>query len=254
MVDAKQRFSNKVENYVRYRPGYPSGVIDLLRVHCGLTPSSSVADIGSGTGILTRLFLELGCHVWGVEPNREMREAGERLLAGFERFSSLNGSAEESGLADACADMVIAGQAFHWFNPERARLEFQRILRPDGWVALVWNERRTESTPFLRAYEAMLLRHGTDYSLVNHLNVESDPNIIPQFFGGAYREDVMDNLQMFDFEGVRGRLLSSSYIPDVDQPGHALMLAELRDIFDRYQEDGKIAFEYDTRVYSGQLA
>lgn len=254
MVDGKQRFSSRVENYIRYRPGYPAGVIDLLRARCGLAAGARVADIGSGTGLLARLFLDYGCEVCGVEPNQAMREAGERLLTDCAGFSSRDGSAEASGLPAGWADLVSAGQAFHWFDPLRARVEFQRILRPGGWVALVWNERRTDSTPFLRAYEDLLQRYATDYNEVNHFNVENDPRTIPDFFGGAYREDRLDNLQMFDFEGVKGRLLSSSYAPEAGHANYQAMLAYLREIFDRHQQGGQVAFEYDTRVYSGQLA
>ena len=252
-MDSKSRFSSRVDNYIQYRPGYPTGVIETLRAECGLSAASLVADIGSGTGLLARLFLELGCTVTCVEPNGEMRAAGERLLAGYPQVASLPGSAEETGLPEASQDFVTAGQAFHWFNPPAARAEFRRVLRPSGWVALVWNQRRMASSAFLRDYEALLQTYATDYNQVNHRNVEEDPETIPAFFGGRYQVASFDNAQHFDFEGLRGRLLSSSYSPEADQPGYEQMLAELRRIFDHHQHNNRVVFEYDTRLYYGHL-
>src|SRR5712691_7831802 len=143
-ADAKQRFSNRVADYVRYRPGYPPAVLDLLRTDCGLRPDHVVADIGSGTGILSKLFLENGNRVFGVEPNAEMRQAGEEYLASYDGFSSIEGSAESTTLADSSVDFITAAQAFHWFDPQAARREFARILKPGGWVVILWNDRRME--------------------------------------------------------------------------------------------------------------
>jgi SAM-dependent methyltransferase len=252
-MDPKQRFSERVENYIRYRPGYPPEVIRLLEQECGLRVGAVVADIGAGTGLLAERFLERGCRVFGVEPNDGMRAAGERLLAKYTLYTSAAGSAEACGLPDACADFVTAGQAFHWFQPEKAGVELRRILRPGGWAVLVWNERRTGSTPFLRAYEDLLLRYATDYLEVNHRNTEEDPTLIPAFFGGAYREARFDNRQIFDLAGARGRLLSSSYVPLPTEPNYAAMLAHLEEIFAQHQREGVIEFEYDTRVFYGHL-
>lgn len=253
-MDPKSRFSSRVEDYIRYRPGYPPAVIETLAAACGLAPGWRVADIGSGTGLLTRLFLDLGCRVWGVEPNDAMRAAGERLLAAYPGFTSLAGSAEETGLPDASMDMVAAGQAFHWFDPQRARVEFLRILRPGGWAALVWNGRRPDSSPFMRDYEALLREFATDYREVNHRNVEEDLETIPAFFGGPFHRARFDNRQQFDFAGLRGRLLSSSYAPEAGHPNHEPMLAALRRVFDAHQRDGRVSFEYDTQLYYGRLA
>jgi SAM-dependent methyltransferase len=252
-MDSRQRFSSRVDNYIRYRPGYPPGVIQTLREECGLVPSSLIADVGSGTGLLARIFLEFGCHVTGIEPNAEMRGAGERLLADFPGFTSLDGSAEATGLPSASVDIVTAGQAFHWFDPIRTRAEFLRILKPAGWAALVWNERRLDSTPFLRGYEALLHTYGTDYDQINHRNVEENPETIPAFFGGVYKVARFDNVQLFDFQGVKGRLESSSYTPEPGHPNYAPMLAELKRLFDEYQQAGQVAFEYDTRMFYGRF-
>jgi SAM-dependent methyltransferase len=252
-MDPKQRFSSRVENYERYRPSYPPAVIDTLRVECGLSPQSIVADIGSGTGLFSRLFLDFGCRVFGVEPNPEMRAAGERQLSGYPRFTSLDGSAESTGLEDASVDFAVAGQAFHWFDPPGARSEFARILRPEGWVVLAWNERRLDSSPFQRDYEALLQAYSTDYNQVNHYKVAADPHTIPSFFGGEYRVDSYDNRQEIDYIHLEGGLLSASYTPQPGDPSYQPMLAELWRIFDHYQQGGKVTYEIETRMFSGRL-
>ena len=253
-MDPKDRFTSRVENYVKFRPGYPVGVVETLRDACGLTPESFVADIGSGTGLLARIFLDYGCRVYGVEPNPEMRAAGERLLAHYRLFTSLNGSAEQTGLPTAAVEFAVAGQAFHWFAPDLAGKEFRRILKPGGWAALVWNERKTDATPFLRAYEDLLHAYATDYPQVNHRNVENDEDRMRTFFGGHYQVAHFDNAQVFDYEGLKGRLLSSSYTPEPADPRHEAMLAALRRIFDAYQQGGMVSMAYDTRMFYGRLA
>lgn len=245
------RFSDRVENYLRYRPGYPPEVLHLLRTECGLKPNHIVADIASGTGLFTQLLLENGNPVIAVEPNPEMREAGSRLLAGYNRLTSVAGTAEETGLPAASVDFVTAAQAAHWFDRRRARAEFARILKPGGWCILIWNERRTATTPFLRDYEGLLLTYGTDYKEVRH---ERTTAAIHEFFAPSpYQEHVFDMRQQFDYEGAAGRLLSSSYAPLEDHPNHARMMAELRRIFETHAERGTVEFEYNTRVFYGRL-
>ena len=251
-IDSKERFSNRVENYVRYRPGYPRQVLQTLREECGLTPNSVVADVGSGTGILTKLFLENGNEVYGVEPNTRMREAGEEYLKSFPRFRSVNGTAESTTLASRSVDFVVAGQAFHWFDAQTARVEFARILKPDGWVAIVWNNREKDASPFFRDYESLLRTYGTDYEQVAQKYPENDP--LDRFFGeGASRGRSFSNRQEFDFDGLRGRLLSSSYAPAEGHPNHEAMLAELRRIFEQHARDGRVVFEYTTKLYFGHI-
>jgi SAM-dependent methyltransferase len=249
--NATTRFSDRVENYVRYRPGYPVEVLRTLKQECGLSPEHVVADLASGTGIWTRMLLESGNFVFGVEPNAEMRQAGERLLSDFPQFKSVEGTAEATTLADKSVDFVTAAQAAHWFHRERARREFMRILRPGGWLVLVWNERVTDSTPFLRDYEQLLLTYGTDYAEVRH---ERTTDAVNEFFDPApLQARVFPMHQEFDYEGIEGRLLSSSYAPGPGDPKHEPMLRELRQIFDGYAVSGKAVFEYKTRVYFGRL-
>jgi len=245
----EQRFSDRVENYVRYRPSYPQEVIALLQREAALTPQSVIADVGSGTGISAELFLRAGYSVHAVEPNREMRAAAERLLAHYPRFHSVDGSAQATTLADHSVDLIVAAQAFHWFNTPETRAEFTRILKPGGHIALIWNERKLDATPFLRAYEELLLTFATDYAQIRHENI--DAAALGAFFSGAYTTHTFAYEQHFDFEGLQGRLLSSSYAPAAGQPRHEEMIAELRRIFDACQVSGQVGFEYDTRVHLG---
>lgn len=249
--NATTRFSDRVENYVRYRPGYPAQVLDVLRTETGLAPGQAVADVGSGTGISAKLFLDAGHPVYAVEPNAEMRAAAEAMLGDDPRFRSVAGSAEATTLPEASVHYVVAAQAFHWFAPAAVGAEWRRILRPGGWIVLLWNTRQTDSTPFLRAYEALLREHGTDYTSVNHENVTAEALRVA--LGDGYQRRVVPSAQVFDFEALRGRLLSSSYAPNVDHPGHAPMMDALRRIFDEHQRDGRVRFEYDTEIYFARV-
>jgi ubiquinone/menaquinone biosynthesis C-methylase UbiE len=248
-VDSKERFSDRVENYVRFRPGYPPEAVEVLKKACGLTRDSFVADIASGTGIFTRLLLENGNRVFGVEPNADMRQAGEEYLAKYPKFTSIVGTAENTGLPNQSVDLVTAAQAAHWFDREKTRREFQRILKPTGYAALIWNDRRLEASAFDHDYEQLVLQHGTDYTDVNRFGKAAD-----QFFGGFRCElRVLPNFQELDYQALEGRLLSSSYAPQTGHPSHAPMLAELRRLFDAHQSGGNVRMEYDTRLYFGQL-
>jgi ubiquinone/menaquinone biosynthesis C-methylase UbiE len=249
--DSIRRFSSRVENYVRYRPGYPPEVLQLLKTECGLKPSSVIADIASGTGILTRLLLENGNRVFGVEPNSDMRKAGEKFLAAYPAFISIAGSAETTTLDEHSVDIITAAQAAHWFNQEKARREFVRILVPGGWTVLLWNERDTDSTPFSREYEQLLLTYGTDYKEVRH---EHTTDAIDTFFAPSpFHSRVFSHSQEVNAQGLEGRLLSSSYTPQPEDANYESMVRELRRIFDRHQRNGLVSFEYFTRVYFGRL-
>jgi SAM-dependent methyltransferase len=249
--NATSRFSDRVEKYVLYRPGYPREAVRVLQNECRLAPEHVVADIAYGTGLWTRLLLENGNRVFGVEPNIEMRQAGERLLAAFPKFTSVAGTAEATTLPDTSVDFVTAAQAAHWFDRQSARREFVRILKPGGWLALLWNERLTDTTPFLRDYEQLLLTYGTDYADVRHERTTDEVN---QFFDPMpYQERVFENRQEFDYAGIEGRLLSSSYVPGPTDAKYTPMLAELRRIYDRHAVNDRACFEYKTRLYFGKL-
>ena len=252
MSDPLTRFSNRSDNYARFRPGYPAGVIETLKARCGLSEASVIADVGSGTGILTELFLQNSNSVFAIEPNDAMRLTAERLLKNYEKLRSINATAEATTLGTESIDFVTAAQAFHWFDRPRAKTEFARILKPRGWVVLIWNERLLDSTAFLRAYEDLLLHYGTDYEKVRHENVTGE---IAEFFSPeSFELQVLQNAQHFDFEALTGRLLSSSYAPDQDHRNFAPMLRELEGIFQANQQDGMVSFEYETKVYYGHLS
>ncbi len=252
MSDSKERFSSRVDNYVKFRPGYPAGVVDVLARECGLSTTSTIADVGSGTGISTEVFLRNGNRVYAVEPNREMREAAERLLADYDGFVSVDGAAEATTLDDASVDLVTAGQAFHWFDQPAARAEFARIVKPGGWTALMWNIRNVEATPFMREYERLLREFGTDYESVSHHGVD-DSEMEAFFAPNGYTLSLLENAQTFDYEGLEGRLLSSSYVPEAGHAGYEPMLAALRGLFDRHATDDRVEFEYQTKIYFGRL-
>jgi len=244
--DPKKRFSSRVENYIKYRPSYPQKIIKFLTEKKILKKNIVIADIGSGTGILSELFLKNGNKVYGVEPNPDMRKAAEKLLEKYSDFISIDGSAEKSGLKEKSVDLIVAGQAFHWFDVEKARMEFKRILRQIRYVVLIWNNRRKSGDNFSSDYEKFILKYGTDYK-----EVRKKEKNVDKFFKNEKK--VYYNYQDLDYDGLKGRLLSVSYIPLKDNPYFTKMLEELEDIFSRYQKNGTVKLEYDTEVYYGQL-
>ena len=251
--DPTGRFTDRVDDYARSRPGYPREVLDAIRADLGLRPEHAVADVGSGTGLLSRLFVENGNRVYGVEPNAAMAAVAESWLGPTGRFRTVPGRAEATGLAPASVDLVTAGQAFHWFSVTESRAEFLRILREPGGIALVWNLRRLDSTPFLRDYEAFVRHWSTDYAQVSERYAE--PASLRAFFGPApWREHRFDSRQDFDLHGLRERLLSSSYTPKAGDPRREPMLAALPELFAAHARDGTVAFEYDTRLFTGRLS
>ena len=251
--DPAARFSDRAEDYVKYRPHYSPEVVQALQEACGLRPQHLITDVGCGTGLLAEIFLGNGNRVIGVEPNREMRRAGEEYLAAYSSFSMLEGSAEATTLTDASVDFVVAGQAFHWFQPDETRTEFARILQPQGWTVLVWHDRNVDSTPFLRAYEAFIRRHSIDYEQVTHKYLASYAALERFFAPNKMKLIQQHNQQRLDFDGLRGRLLSSSYIPKSGERYEA-MLHELPRLFSSHAVQGRVVLQYDTKIYFGHLA
>lgn len=247
-----RRFSNRVEHYARYRPGYPTELIGLLEREVGLTSSSVLADVGSGTGILSELFVRDGNVVYGIEPNEPMRAAAERLLSERQNFHSIAGTAEDTTLSAGSVDGVLAAQAFHWFDQEKAIREFRRIARPGGFVALIWNARSTGASPFMADYERIVYEFGSEFARGGR-ELVADP-VLQTLFGSGLRKSVLPNHQDLDWEGLRGRLLSASYMPTEGQPGYEPMMRALRETFDANQRGGVIRMEYETRVYHRRLA
>lgn len=276
MGNALPRFSSRVESYIKYRPGYPAAIIDLLRKECHLTTDAHIADVGSGTGKLTELFLSNGCRVVGIEPDPEMRCAAEYVLKHYPTFTGLAGSSEATGLPDRSMDVVTSGQAFHWFDRERARKEFARILIPRGWVVLVWNRQKTIGTPFLVALEQFwqtyLTRSGLQEAamgqeLTRLLQATNpvyrwrlDPELIlqeliaPFFVSDRFALQTFENPQVYDFEGLKGRVFSAGSVPQADHPRYGEMLETLEDIFQMNQVNGTVTIDYETQVWYGQLS
>jgi SAM-dependent methyltransferase len=251
MTDPTQRFTDRVEHYIKNRPHYPSTIINLLESDFGLDEFKVVADLGSGTGISAELFLRNGNKVFGVEPNKEMREAAERLLADYSQFVSVAGSAEATTLPDACCDFIVAGQAFHWFDKRRAKAEFQRIARTQGAAVLMWND-RVHGSPFNNAYETFVQQFSTDYNEVNHRNVTDE--LIRSFFEPAIASrSEFHHHRMMDFDGIKGLLLSSSYMPNATHVQYAAMIQELEHMFKKFQQKGIVQLEYVSRVYCGRI-
>jgi SAM-dependent methyltransferase len=247
MSNSVERFSNRVENYVKYRPDYPREILSLLSRECGLNRETIVADIGCGTGISSRMFLENGNRVYGVEPNTAMREAAIAYLAKFPWFIPIDGTAEATTLSSASVDMAVAAQAFHWFDPAKSREEFLRILRPNGHIVLIWNERSLDANAFHFDYEGLLVKYASDYGNVRHDNITKFE--LDAFFPKGYREGVFENSQIFDFEGLKGRMLSASYMPSEDDDRFDSVSNELKMLFAKHAESGKIKVFYSTKVY-----
>jgi SAM-dependent methyltransferase len=252
MFNSTQRFSNRVDNYIKYRPGYPAGVLQLLRDSCGLSNSSLFADIGSGTGIFTKLLLDEGYIVYAVEPNDDMRHAADQHLGHAKKYHSINGTAEATTLKDNSVDIVVCAQAFHWFDAEQCKVEFARILKPDGKVALIWNNRQIEADEFSIDYEFLLRQQSSDYERVNHQNL-TEANFSAFFKNGRYQLTKFPNIQVFDEAGLTGRAFSSSYVPAEGSPEGEIFLQKLKDIFNRHQENGTVNVQYQTEVYLGEV-
>lgn len=251
-LDSRRRFTDRVRDYVRYRPGYPEALLDALFAATGEAPGLEIADIGSGSGIFSRLLLERGATVYGVEPNTAMRAAAESELAQETRFFSIDGEAGGTGLGVGSVDLVTAAQAFHWFHNARTLAEFARILRPGGQVALIWNRRRLED-PFQHDYDALLREFCADYEHVDHQRLD-DHELGDCFETGRMTVSNFDNLQLLDFASLLGRLQSASYCPPRDSPTWAALRAELEHLFARHAIAGILEFVYDCRLYLGPIA
>jgi len=243
------RFSNRVENYVKYRPGYPEEIVPWLQNHYEFPTSKVIADIGCGTGISANLFLKSGYTVLGIEPNAPMRTMSEQLLKNYSGFKAINGTAETTTLPNENVDAVVAGQAFHWFEVGKAKTEFLRILKPGGLVILIWNERLTNSS-FEKEYDQLIINHSKDYVQVDHRNINTD-SIQAFFHPLKCHLQLFPNQQVFDFEGLKGRLLSSSYMPAEGEEEYRVLADDLRVLFNKYNRDGLITIHYDTKLYSG---
>jgi ubiquinone/menaquinone biosynthesis C-methylase UbiE len=254
-MENTEHFTNRAEHYRKYRPGYPDAVTKLMREECGLLRGARVADIGAGTGILTRLLLEAGFEVSAVEPNADMRRAAEEDLGQYPAFRAVAAPAEATGLADGAVEAITVAQAFHWFDHAKAGVEFRRILRPGGWMFIIRNHRQAEGSALARDFESLMKNTlGEAYAQAAHRDRGESGRKIREFFpAGAVRLEEFDNPQTLDWTGLRGRMLSVSYAPAEGEPGHKELIAGLEDIFKKHERDGVITFEQKTEVYYGRL-
>lgn len=249
------RFTEKAKYYHASRPGYPKEVLTTIRRITNLTPDPSniIADIGSGTGKLSEIFLKYGVTVMGVEPNKAMREIAEKEMKNYENFISIDGAAESTGIKNHSIDLIIVGQSFHWFNLSKTRKEFQRILKPGRYAMIVWNNRNKESSHFFRDYETILKDFGTDYKEVTKAIIGKKE--FSDFFGTEnYKRFLFTNKQQLDYEGIRWRLLSTSYIPTEESETYLTKLQRLKEIFQKHQKNGVIKLDYETEMFVGKIS
>ena len=252
ITDSKARFTTRVESYRKFRPGYPAAVVELLERECGLSADDTIADVAAGTGILTERFLEAGHSVIAVEPNAAMREACAALEEKYSKLRCIEGSAEETGLADDSVALITVAQAMHWFDLEQTRREFSRVLKPGGWCAVLYNHRRMEGDAFHSGYEQILREFGSDYTAVQgkHLG----PEKIEAFFAPSPMQTAsFANHQDFTLGGLMGRVLSSSYMPQPGDERYPEMEAAVKELFERHERGGHVRMEYETVVCWGQL-
>lgn len=250
--DPTKRFSGRVDNYVKYRPGYPPEVVGYLKDKCGLPGGAAIADIGAGTGIFTKLLLDEGYKVYAVEPNEAMRNAAIGQLSAYKNLTVVNGTAGETTLPAKSIGLIVCAQAFHWFNNEATRSEFNRILTDEGKAALIWNNRLIDADAFSIAYDTLLKSDSVDYNTVNHQNI-SDIDFKVFFKAGKYEVKKFSNEQVFDEEGLIGRAFSSSYIPPPGTHEGEVFLKLLKELFAKYNDNGHVKFRYQTEIYLGEV-
>jgi SAM-dependent methyltransferase len=248
-----ERFTGRVESYRRYRPGYPAALVEWLRAECGVRDDAAVVDVAAGTGLLTEVLLTAGLAVTALEPNDEMRAACATLEAKYSKLRCIGGTAEATGLPDASVDLITVAQAMHWFDPERTRAEFERILRPGGGCAVIYNNRRLGGDAFHDGYERLLREFGLDYVSVKEQHVGRKR--LARFFAPAEMWcRTFPNAQTLTLDALEGRILSSSYIPQPGHPRFAEMQAAIRQLFAETELEGSVTIEYDCVVCVGILA
>lgn len=254
MKDKQDIFSGKFSNYSKYRPGYPQKLLRLMEDLTGLKSDTVVADIGSGTGISSRLFIENGNTVYGVEPNDEMRQYSSISFHSYPGFHSVKGTGENTGLPDNSIDLVVCAQAFHWLNPDSAKKEFRRILRDHGRVSLIWNDKSKDENSFNSDYESICKRfkkfrpkyNSSGSTLIDH-------TVLAKFFVGSYKILELENYQDLTLEGVMGRYASTSYAIGTEEAEYESLLKEMKEAFRKYQKDGLIRIQYITRIFLGTV-
>ena len=240
-----KRFSNRVENYVKYRPSYPQDIIPFFENTFGLRTNQRIADIGSGTGLFAELLLVKGYRVTCIEPNPEMRKAAEDKLGNYPGFSSRKHRAEHTGLRSSSVDLITVAQAFHWMDAAVTKSEFQRILKPGGHIVLAWNIRKTD-TPFLYEYNLLKQQYAIDYQQPEKIN----ESVIETFLlPSSVKYQSFPNTQLLNFDALKGQLLSASYIPLPGHESYDSMISALVKLFVEYNENGVVKMDYETKMY-----
>jgi len=250
--DPTKRFSDRVENYIKYRPSYPPEVTTFLQAACHLPDRAVISDIGAGTGIFSGLLLQKGYTVYAVEPNEAMQSAAIDQFKNDQNFHPVTGTVENTTLASKSAELVVCAQAFHWFDAKKTQAEFKRILKDEGYVALIWNNRDASVDEFSEAYEKILKNDSIDYNKVNHRNI-ADIDFKAFFKDGLYQTVKYPNVQVFDEAGFLGRAFSSSYVPQEGTEEGEKFKVLLKDMFAKYNKNGQVSFHYQTEIYLGKV-
>ncbi len=240
--DRLTRFSTRADDYARFRPSYPAGAIEAILDGLGDPAGLTCLDVGAGTGISARLLAERGCRVIAVEPNASMRAKAEA----HPRVEYLEGNAEQTGARDASIDLVLAAQAYHWFDEGPALAEFARVLRPGGRLAVMWNV-PDEKDAGGAGYREIMLRYATEppTSPWNNFN---PPSLAGDARFEGFRERVFLFAQDLSCEALIGRAMSASYAPSSGRAREA-MEADLAHLYSRHERAGLFALRYLTRVY-----
>lgn len=250
-MDNTGKFTNKADNYVKYRPTYPKEFIDYLSSEVGFGKDSVVADIGAGTGILTKLLLDRAKSVYAVEPNLHMRQAGEKYCSEYKNFTAVDGTAEETSLPDKSVDFITAAQAFHWFDRDKAGLEFRRILKSGGKVVLVWNS-RISSSEFIMENDELCRRICPNFNGFSG-GTDEDGTIFDFFRDGKCDCRIFNNDRQLSLEEYIGGSLSASYAPFEGEPNYNTFVEGLTKLFEKYSSGGKLLMPNNTRSYAGLL-
>ncbi|MDR3734396.1 MAG: class I SAM-dependent methyltransferase [Acidobacteriaceae bacterium] len=251
--DHKEKFSGRVNDYVAYRSRYSRQLIAIMKTKCGLCREHVIADVGAGTGMFAELFLAHGNRVIAVEPNVEMMQERMKLQARYARLQVVKASAEETTLADVSVDFIAAGRAFHWFDAERAKVEFKRIIKPGGWVILASVGRRRGDTPLECAYEELLLHAAPAYvAMTERFKIYNEPE---RFFGkGHVLREAIESMEAMTLAMLEGQTRSLSCAPLQNDPGYEVMRVGLAELFRSYAKDGVVHMPVISQLTCGQFS
>ncbi|MFB6351839.1 MAG: class I SAM-dependent methyltransferase [Bradymonadaceae bacterium] len=248
-----KRFSPRAAEYTRHRPEYPPALLDFLEEQGWIGIGTEVADVGAGTGIFTEQLIGKGCEVWAVEPNGAMLSMAQNRLQSRSQFHGVPADAEDIRMDDRTVDLVCVAQALHWFDLEAARSEFERILRKPERVALLWNIRDREASPFMAGFEDLIAEYGIDYEAV-YERFDDYIGDLDNFFGDSYDHRTFDHPQTVGEQDLIGLVTSYSYMPRPNNENFDEMIESLRELFADHADGGTVDIQYDTELYYGLLS